>query len=145
MGRVYTVRAQAAWATAITVLEVTAVAGKPFTVLRAWLSQITEETSKQVGVALLRKTATITGTGVTPVLHNTDSGAAGATAKHTASAEGTDGDILVAEGFNALTGWIYLPLPEERVLAKDDEIIALKFTEAPGAGTWEAGITFEEE
>jgi len=145
MGRVYTFRAQGTPTTAITLLEITAVASKPFVVLRAWLSQITEETSKQIGVKILRKTATVTGTACTAVLHNTNDAAAGATGKYSASAEGTDGAIIIADGFNALNGWLYFPVPEERIVVQDDEIIALKLTEAPTAGTFEWGMTIEEQ
>jgi hypothetical protein len=145
MGRFYTFRAQAAFATAITILELTAAAGKPLRLIRAWVSQVTSETSQQLGVQILRKTATITGSALAAVKHNQNDGAPGVTGKHTASGEGTDGDILLGEGFNALNGWLYLPVPEERIYVLPAGILALKLIEAPTGGTFEVGMTVEEE
>ncbi len=144
MARQYIVRNSATVATAITIVQITAPATSGVTLMRAWVTQSSSTTSAQAVIQINRKSATATGTAYTPVKLNTGDGAAVATALHTASAEGTDTDILIREGFNILNGWLYLPIPEERIQIPPSGILGLKFPTAPASATYEYGVAFEE-
>lgn len=136
--------------TAITIIQIKAGATRPLRIIRAWCTQSNLTTSAQQRIQLLRKTAAATVTSFTPLLYNPGDSAANAAGGTTstgitASGEGTDGDILVGDVFNLLTGWLYLPVPEERPLVLPAGFIALKFPAAPAAATtFTAGIVFEE-
>lgn len=142
MANPYTARNTATHSTAITILEVTNTATEVLEILRAWVTQENVTTSGQAGIQILRKTATITGTAVTVV--SMSSGTASATAKHTATAEGTDGAVLIREGFNIVNGWLYLPVPEERITVPPSGMVALKFATAPASASYSYGITWQE-
>lgn len=141
---VYIARNKATHSTAITILQLTAPSTASIEILRAWVSQQGSTTSAQPEITLLRKTATATVTSLTPVKTHPQDVAADSTAGHTASAEGTDGDILASDGFNVLNGWLYLPVPEERITVDPSGIIALKFVVAPASQSWHYGIIFRE-
>jgi hypothetical protein len=135
--------------TAITILQVKAGADAALELLRVscWQSSLT--TSAMQRIQLLRKTAAATVTSFTPLLTSPNDAAAkavgGTSATGTnASAEGTDGDIMVNEVFNILSGWLYLPVPEERIQVIPAGIIALKFPAAPAAMNVTAQIIFRE-
>lgn len=144
LGNVYSASNSATVSTAITVMQLQAASGNPIVILRAWVTQESSTTSAQTGIQLLRKTATITGSGATEVKLNPTSPTATATALHTATVEGTDGDILVEEGFNILNGWLYLPVPEERPVVDPSGFIALKFSAAPSSATYDYGFVWME-
>jgi len=134
---------------AITLIQVKAVTTNPHEIIRASCWQSSSTTSAQQRLQLLRKSATATVTSFTPLLMNPGDAAAqavgGAAATGTsASAEGTDGDILVNEVFNVLNGWLYLPVPEERPFVAAAGIIGLKFPTAPAATTFTAQVVFRE-
>lgn len=142
--RTYTIMDSRAVSTAITILELAAPATAALRIERAWVTQSTSTTSAQTDITVLRKTATITGTALTPVALSTGDPAAAATAKRTATVEGTDGNVLYGEGFNVLNGWVYVPVPEERLFVPPSGLIALKFPTAPPNVTYRYGITFTE-
>ena len=142
--REYVARNSAIHAAAITILQLTAPAATSFDVVRAWVTQSASTTSAQAVVQLNRKSAAATVTALTPVRLNTGDPVSVVTAGHTATAEGTDTDILIREGFNVLSGWLYLPVPEERITVRPGETLALKFPTAPASHTWEYGITYIE-
>jgi hypothetical protein len=93
----------------------------PIVIMKAWITQRTSTTSTAFGVQLRRKTAAAT---VSTAANNTDvrrldpgDSASSlqlgtALSGFTASAEGTDGEIIVEEGSNILNGWYYEPQPE---------------------------------
>jgi hypothetical protein len=74
----------------------------------------------------------------------------------TAGAEGTCGTDASAEGagtvtpiiydgFNNLNGWLWVPVPEERIRVPIDTAVILKIVGTPAAlGNWSAGMTYEE-
>lgn len=133
--------------TAITILQIKAGAAA-LELVRATLTQRGSTTSTSEAVQLLRKTAAATVTSFTPrPLTTTDpaSLAIGGTAAtgYTATAEGTDGNILVDDGFNILNGWLWVPTID-RISVPQGGIIAMKFPTAPAAQTWRAAITFIE-
>lgn len=62
-----------------------------------------------------------------------------------ASGEGTVTDVLYPDAFNILNGWLYKPVPEERIYIIPNTFLALRFPVAPSAAlTVRAGMTFRE-
>lgn len=145
MSRPYAVIHQATVSTAITVLQLTAPSTMNLEILRVWIEQSSSTTSAMTDAELVRKTATITGgTSITPVKMIPGDPSPTTTALRTATGEGTDGDVLMAESFNILNGWLWIPTPDERPWVAPSGLIALKFTAAPTSATYRYGITFEE-
>lgn len=144
MPRPYTVIDSRVVSTAITVLELTAPSTMMLRVIRAWFTNTSTATSSESDAVLIRKTATITGTSITPAPLEKSGPAATFTAKRTATVEGTDGDIVAGEGFNVLNGWLFVPVPEERPIVPPSGLIALKLIAAPASATYRYGITVEE-
>lgn len=150
MGRLYVVNHSVAVSTGITIIQVKAGSNKPFKVIEASVSQNTSTANAQAVVALLRKSGAATVTSFTPLKISPNDPAAdavGGTAATgiTATAEGTDGDILHRKSFNILNEWLYLPVPEQRILVPITGIIALKFMAGPTNATYTAHIIFEEQ
>lgn len=154
-GDVYTVELKRqSISTAITLVQVVAGAATPFEIIRAWCSQHTSTTAAQGQISIIRKTAAATVTMATvgtQVFKKSLNSGAPALQLGTlltgvnASGEGTDGDELYADGFYIPSGWLYLPVPEERPVVQGGGTIALKFVVAPPAvGTFTAGIVLRE-
>lgn len=137
------IRSSVTTLTAITIQQVTvpAATGAEFT--RAWVNQSTITTSAQTRIQLLRKSTPATVTSQTPALLGISMqaskcvGGTGATGI-TASNEQTDGAVYLEEGFNVVNGWLYLPVPEERILMIDDTL-GLKFPTAPTSAGYISG------
>jgi hypothetical protein len=152
VAREYTFTKEFTNPTAVTQLQIAAGTAMPVVIMRAWITQRTSVTSTQFGVQLRRKTAAAT---VSAAANNTDvrrldpgDSASSlqfgtALSGFTASAEGTDGEIIVEEGSNILNGWYYEPQPELRPTVPGGGIIALKLATAI-TGTVEVGIQFAE-
>lgn len=135
--------------TAITIIQIKAGDANPFEITRATITQGLSELSTMESIQIIRKSLAATVTASTPILMDPDdsaSEAVGGTAATgiTATAEGTDTDILVDESFNILNGWNYIPVPEERPRVIGGGIIALLFPVAPASATWRANIYFRE-
>jgi hypothetical protein len=162
MGAVYTVcmKDQTIIASADLVIIRTAAAvttrASNIRILRAWCSQGATETSEQLGIQLcLQASAFGTYTSTTPTPHvigGAASGIAGGTTAAAATA-GTDASAnaagtkttILAEGFNNLNGWLYVPTPEERIVIPVDTAVALAMIgTATTLTNWYAGITYEE-
>lgn len=133
-----------------------ATAGSNIEILRAWCSQGATETSEQLGIQLcLQASAFGTYTSATPTPHflgGKISGIMGGTAgaegtagvDASANAAGTKTTIL-ADGFNNLNGWAWIPTPEERiVLPADTAIVLAMIGTATTLTNWYAGITYRE-
>lgn len=125
--------------TAITALQIKAGAAM-LELLKVVISQGLSEVSTMEQIQILRKTAAATVTSFTPRKCNPGDPAAlcvGGTSAtgYTASAEGTDGEVLIDEGFNILNGWLWVP-EKERIIIPQSGIIAVKFPVAPAAATW---------
>lgn len=143
----YTVRAAAQTvATAITILEVAAPATAVLEILRVWVGQSSVTASTAARIQILRKTGTITGSATppSPVRLRPGNAAAGATVKWIATGEGTDGDVLVEEGFNYVNGFLWIPTPDDRIIVAPSGMIALKFPAAPTSAVWTFGMNFRE-
>jgi hypothetical protein len=131
--------------TAVTVMEITAHASRVCVIIEAWLTQETSETSQQEVIQFVRKSGAGTGTSFTPLAIDTV-GTAGFTARASSfSAEGTVTDqIGPRQGFNALSGWFYAPLPESRIIVPPSGILGLRFPTAPASATWSGGMIVME-
>ena len=133
-----------------------ATAGSNIEILRAWAGNQATETSDQLGIILgLKVTAFPTVTSTTPQPHfiggkisGIVGGTAGAegTAGTDASAEGGGAVTpIIYDGFNNLNGWLWVPVPEERIVLPADTAIVLKIVGTPATLTnWNAGITYRE-
>jgi hypothetical protein len=150
---VYTLRNEIVVSTAITVLQIKCGASNPCEIIRASVSQRGSTTSAEEIIELVRKSAAATVTaavaGTTLLSRDPGQPTAGlslgtSATGHTATAEGTDTDVILKEGFNVLNGWLYLPVPEERIYVPAGGIIGLKFPVAPASQTWEFTITVRE-
>lgn len=130
--------------------------GSNIEILRAWVAQGATETSEQLGIQLcLQASAFGTYTSTTPSPHFVGGRVSGI-AGGTAGAEGTAGTdasanaagtktTIIADGFNNLNGWLWVPTPEERiVLPADTAIVLAMIGTATTLTNWSAGITYRE-
>ena len=147
---VYTVTFTGSVSAAITLIQLKAGATVPLEILRANVAQHNSTTSAMQPVILVRKSAAATVTSFTPVKTDENDGAASAAGGTSAtgvnaSAEGTDTDVVFNDAFNVLNGWLYLPVPEERIKVLGAGIIGLKFADAPSTAlSVRATVTFRE-
>jgi LysM repeat protein len=120
-------------------------------ILKAWASQSSSTVSAQQRIQINRVSVTYTVTDFTPIKLGTGAAAdaTGGSSAQTGTAgtagSGTDTDVLVADVFNVLNGWLYVPTPEERIIVPDGGFVVMKFPAAPAASTtYTAGIIFQE-
>ena len=130
-------------------------AGSVIQLLRAYISQSGTSTSQQLGIILGTKASAFgTYTSTTPInlfaggpTSGITGGTAGAesTAGTDASAEGAGAVTpFIQEGFNNLTGWLWVPTPEERIIIPADTAVILKIVGTPTTLTnWNAGIVYQ--
>lgn len=150
MGRMYSIiHDNIAVSSAITIMQLKVGANSVAKIHRVWANQSGSTTSAQQRIQLLRKSAAATVTSYTPLLLDPGDGAAksvGGTSATgiTATAEGTDGNIHITESFNVLSGYLYLPTPDERIIVPAAGIFAVKFPTSPGGLVFTAGLIFEE-
>lgn len=135
---------------AVTNLNLQANATKPFAVVRVLieLAQATIPTSANARVRLVRKTAAPTVTSIaasTFLNHDPTDADSGATAGHTATVEGTDGDFI-ERGWNSSFGFDFAPTPEEYIVvpAGTANGFGVKSNVAPPAGNYSFVITYHE-
>ena len=130
--------------------------GSLLEVLRCGISQRATATSEQVGVILGEKAdVQPTVTAATPephVLNGTASGIVGGTA----GAEGTCGTdasangagvftTVIADSFNNLNGFVWVPTPAETIIIGPDQSFALSLDTTPTSlDNWTAFVTFAE-
>lgn len=162
MGRVYSVvmkdQTIIANSEMVTIRTAAAIgtAASTIRILRAWCGQGATETSEQLGVQIvLQASAFGTFTSTTPAPHLLGGPASGITGG-TAQAAGTAGTdssanaagtktVVIADSFNNLNGWLWVPTPEERILVPIDTCITLAMVgTATTLTNWTAGITYEE-
>lgn len=128
--------------TARTMVQVNAAATRALEIIRVWVSFSTT-TSTATEIRLKQITTAGTGTTFTPIrLAGESTATAGATNNHTA--EGTLGDVYIREYVNQLNGYLYLPVPEERVIVAPSGRFAVEFPTAPASVTVSAGIVWGE-
>jgi hypothetical protein len=158
-GDVYTILNRAVTvSTAITVIQIKAGANNGLEIVRASVTQRGSTVSAQEDIAFVRKTNPCTVTAAIDATDNTatilkrdpNQSAASATLSTTATgitstSEGNpDGNIILREAFNVLNGWMYLPVPEERIYVPPAGILALKFITAPASQTWDIEVVIRE-
>ena len=120
-------------------------------ILRIEIGQETSETSQQEALMLVRRSTNTTlpnvaerislrqggpatllaGTSITNAI-----GVATGVGSYTASA--------MRWTFNALNGFLYLPVPEERITLQPSAFATLEFLTAPAANTWSGHIIYQE-
>jgi hypothetical protein len=131
-------------------------AGSLLEILRCGISQRATATSEMIGVILGEKAdveATVTAATPEPhVLNGTASGITGATD----GAEGTAGvdasangagtfTTIIADSFNNLNGFLWVPTPEERIIVGPDQCFALSLDTTPTSlDNWTAYVTYAE-
>lgn len=137
--------------TARTLIQIKSGSTVPLKIVRASCAQENSTTSAMQPIILVKKSsgATITarlpddldGDGSIPhtPTGTTETGVM-------ATAEGTDGIIFMNDAFNVLNGWLYLPVPEERIRIIAGDIVAMKFPAPPSTAlSIRAEIVFAEE
>jgi hypothetical protein len=135
---------------AITLCQLKASSSQPLQLIEARCSQSGSTTSAMQRIEIVRKSGAATVTSYTPLPEITTDPAAGAVGGTSAtgvnaSAEGTDGDVLMAWDFNVLQGFLWQPVLEDRIWVPVSGIIALKFPGAPGSAlTIDAQLKFIE-
>lgn len=113
-----------------TMIQVVAGTNRSFRILSAYLGQTASTTNQQVRIRILRKTVAATVTAVTPGSIVVNDTAFTGTAGYNASAEGTDGQVLIEDMWSALSGWVYKPIPEEFIEVPGAGIVAIKIPAA---------------
>ena len=134
----------------------TATRGSTIEIVRAWCSQHGTSTSQQLGIKIAIKASAFgTYTSTAPVnffAGGSASGIAGGTAG-AAATSGTDASAegagtvttLIADAFNNLNGYLWVPTPEERIVVPTDTALILKIVGTPATLTnWHAGLIFQE-
>ena len=143
------IRADAAASTAITYVQVAVPATTAIDVTRAWAAQRTSTTSAMQQWSLITTTGAGTVTGQSPAVLEMSGPASlcvsGATGSGvTATIEPTGGVTVYDDSPNVLNGWLYLPVPEERVTVAPSKQVGIKAPQAPGGQTWRIGLNFIE-
>lgn len=159
---VWRVRASVATGLGITLLQIKASTTSGFEVLSGSLSQRGSTVSEEDEVCIIRKTVGATVSvavsggvsgNVFSIDPNTTSELSSSNGPQlgpqatgfNATAEGTDGDLILRQGFNILNGWAYLPVPEERIWVLPGGIIAVKFMAPPGSSNnWDIELAIRE-
>lgn len=142
---VYTTTYEAATTSAVTLLELQAPSTGPIEILRATITQSSVTADDNAEALILRYDTGITGTANTEIKHNANSPTAGATAKHTATVEGSVNiENIILEGFSVLAGWTWLPTPEERIWVPPSKFIGLKSNVAITSANLIATLTWRE-
>lgn len=162
MGDTYTVTMEnqtiVADATLVILRAATAVSsrGSILEVQRIVVSQQGTSTSQQLGVILGQKASAFgTYTATTPAPHAIGTVASGITGGTTGAAgtAGTDASAegagtvttTIADSFNNLNGFLWIPTPEERIIIPPDIAFIVKLRGTPATLTgWNAYVTFVE-
>lgn len=143
-------------ATASTIIQIKAGPSRPFELLLAVISQGISETVTMENVIIVRKTDAAVVTAFTPIAYSAGanssvvvgSEATGIYASDegiTTVDDGTDGDILVDEGFEITKGWSWFPrTAREKITVPPNGVIGLKFPTPPASATWRARMVFAE-
>jgi hypothetical protein len=121
IGNLYTIAIGAQAQTASkTLIETVSPATAISTLERAYISQNSFDTSENLGCKIQRITTTGTGTTTTAVPTQVLTAAAGGTQKTNMTAEPTytASTVLLQQGFNVLSGFLWTP-------ANDDEVFAI--------------------
>lgn len=153
MARRYTIGfAQVVCAAAQDILAIKCAATCVVRIVEVRLAQSGSTTSTQQRIrhSKLTATATLGSIGTTPVAikHETGDAAAASTfrANDTTQATTTPGakSTVFEDVFNFLSGYFWVPVPEEYIVLAPGEAYVLEFPAAPTSGTYNGSVTFEE-
>jgi hypothetical protein len=157
MRGVYTIAYRiASVTTAKTLAYITAASGKPVEILSASVTNENNESNEQLLCAIQRVTTpgTPTATTVTPRKHEQGDQAAAMTVKANVTAneptygsiaQGADPvDAFGMEGAPSLNGWVFSPIPEERVLIASGDTYGLRLVNNIASADLVVRITVRE-
>ena len=132
-------------AVATTLVEFTSGALKVSIVTRAWISQRSNTTSAQQAVQILRRSTASTNVS-SPLNNPLDAGdtAFNGTSRGMCTVLGTAGAVLYSDAFNWQNGWLWLPVPEERIIVVGAGILSLHLPVAPAVLTLSCGFEILE-
>lgn len=126
-------------------IRISAPSSMVLVVLRAWVGQSGNNTSEQARIILQRASDTQTGTSETPQALEVGDPAATATAQTITADHALTGDPIIDEGFNWVSGYLWVPAPEERIWVPPSGRLVLRLPAAPSAAkTVSAGMVFAE-
>ncbi len=152
MSRVYTVNFAGVSVSAVQDLITIFTGAKAIAVHSVVIGQTTATSVGNLAVSLKRLSATVTpgsgGTSPTPVPVDYNGTAATVTAHANDTTRSTSSGtavVLVADVFNVVNGYLYLPPAEDRIIVPPSQAFVLSLDTAPGsAETISATVTFEE-
>lgn len=134
-----------ALAAADTLLELTASSDASVELLRAWVSPRGAVLDQIQEINVFINDAAGTGTVQVPVPLHEGMVAFGGTARDVITGEGTTPIDLIEDGFHVQNGWLYLPVPEERIVIQPSSIMGIRLPVAPDAAMGLAcGMIFGE-
>jgi len=114
-------------------------------ILRAWISQENLASRASAAAGLVRKSVSGSGTPVTPSGLSSVQDSSASTVHTNLTTEGTNGLVLVREAVDSLKGWLYVPQPGERILARNGQAVGLHVpTNIVGPLTISAGLIWAE-
>ena len=128
-------------------IRLTAPSDAILVITKAWIGiDDVDDLNEPMSGQINRASSAGTGAAVTPRAMAVGTGALGATAIESITADPTPGDILVKEPFNAASGWVWTPYDEsEAIIVSPSGIIVLHLPVAPSAAmNIISGFTFYE-
>ena len=133
-------------------ISVTCTANMAIKIHEVAIGQVTATTIGNLRISLKRMQATVTagsgGTAYTPVPINFGDAAATATARvndTTQAISSTGAQIMRADIYNVLNGFLYLPPIEDRIIIKPSQAFVVSLDSAPGsAEIMSCSLVFEE-
>jgi len=127
-------------------INITAPSSMVLVVLRAWAGQSGDVTSEEARILLQRCSTANSGTSETPEKLEAGDPAATFTAiTLPGSANTLTGDPIIDEGFNWITGYLWVPAPEERIWIPPSGRLVLRLPSTPSAAkTVSAGMLVGE-
>jgi hypothetical protein len=139
-GRGYSIVINQSVGAVMDLIEILAGTNKGFAILSASLTQETSESSEQLAIAIWRLSASGSGGGTAPTaraLDENETQGFGGTIEVGNTTQGTRAttEPLLREGFNALSGWKYVPVPEERIDVSGGGRMAIALVAAPAIVT----------
>jgi hypothetical protein len=144
--RRYSVQVNAvAVTTAKDLIRITAPSTMTLCVIRAWVGQSGNVTSENGRVLLQRASDSQSGTSETPQALEVGDPAATFTAQTLTADHTLTGDPMIDEAFNWVSGYLWVPAPEERVWVPPSGKLVLRLAGAPAASkTVSAGLVVIE-
>jgi hypothetical protein len=137
--------------TAVPFLQIATPSTQAVEILSFELYQETSETSQQECITFTRRsTASTLPTATTPIATREKDGASLLTGTTTtcavgiATVTGTLTSTPMLFSFNALNGFMYLPIPEARFTIGPSSFLTIQFKTAPAANTWSGQLIYRE-